>query len=81
MPKVKRYRTRTPGQKILDVMAFHQSRLELSHKEFAQRIAMTYPTLLRREERPETFTVGELMRIAAVCEIPLGTLVTGQTGT
>lgn len=78
MPKARTIKTRSPGEKILDVMAYHQSRLELSHKEWAVKIAIPYNTLLRREKRPEEFTVGELMRVACVCEVPLGDLVSGK---
>ena len=59
-------------------MAYHQSRLELSHKEFANKIAIPYETLLRREKQPEKFTVGELIKIANVCEMTLGDLVSGN---
>ena len=78
MPKVKSYKTRNPGERVLDVMAYHQYRLELSHKEWALKISIPYTTLLRREKRPDTFTIGELIRIAAACEVPLNMLIIGQ---
>ena len=78
MPKVKNYKCRSPSEKILDVIAYHQSRLELSNKEFATKTAIPYETLLRRKKRPEKFTVGELVRIAHICEIPLSDLIAGK---
>ena len=77
MPKVKNYRTRSPGQRVLDVMAYHQSRMFLSHKEFAVLIAIPYTTLLRREKAPETFTLGELVKIAKACDVQLSEIVSG----
>ena len=80
MPRTKPYRIRSPGQKILDVIAYHQSRLELSHKELAVKIAIPYETLLRREKSPEKFTVGELTRMSAALGVPLADLVSGNVG-
>ena len=78
MPRVKSYRTRSPAQKVLDVMSYHQSRLELSHKELAIKIAIPYETLLRREKRPEMFTLGELIRISSAFGVELSDLIHGR---
>ena len=80
MPKVKSFHNRSTGERILDVMAYHQSRLELSHKELAQKIAMPYETLLRRKKRPEKFTLGELVRISKAFNVPLVDFISGHTG-
>jgi hypothetical protein len=78
MPKVKSYKTRSPAQKVLDVMAYHRSRLCLSPKEWAERIAIPPATLWRREKTPEAFTLGELTRIAKACDVPLEDLISGR---
>ncbi len=77
MPKIKSRKVRNPAQRVLDVMAYHQSRLELSHKELAVKIAIPYGTLLRREKHPEMFTVGELTRISNAFDISLTDLILG----
>lgn len=78
MPRVKSYRSRSPGERILDAIAYHRSRLELSNKELAVKVAIPYETLLRREKQPDKFTVGELTKMSAAFNVPLTDLVSGK---
>lgn len=78
MPKTKTYRSRSPAEKVLDIMAYHQSRLELTHRELALKVAIPYETLLRREKAPEKFTLGELVKISRAFGITLTDLISGN---
>lgn len=77
MPKLKR-KCRSPGEKVLDVIAYYQSYLCLSNKEFAAKVKIPYATLLRREKEPEKFTVDELGRIAGACGLSLSEFFSNQ---
>lgn len=78
MPKVKSFHNRSTGERIIDVMAYHQSRLELTHRELALKVAIPYETLLRREKAPEKFTLGELVKISRAFGITLTDLISGN---
>lgn len=79
MRKVKTYKKiRSAGEKVLDVIAYYQSKLELSPKELAEKVAIPYATLWRRSKNPDAFTLGELVRISKTLDIPMYDLLTGN---
>lgn len=73
MPKVKRIKP--PFEEVRYTIELRGKLLHMMPADIAGRIKMGKTTMYARLNNPSQLTLGELQRIAAVLEIPLGDLL------